>query len=227
MFREFGLPNRARYETEWKVNGNAQKRRLELVESLKFPTEWLSDQVYLTDFGISLRADTNVDFKLQGVMDSCSPERFHGQNPSPASDMWSFGVIFVYLYTGWPPFEGCMSNTSMDCTSAMVDRLGPLPAEWKGHFIAEIQPDASWYDPRNKSLPDQSETFEQLMIDDRDQDREWLPHNKAEKPIKLKVEKHALAIIKKVFAYRPEHRPTASQLLQDPDFKELLQKCGV
>ncbi|ROW02978.1 hypothetical protein VMCG_05719 [Cytospora schulzeri] len=221
-YSELGFPKRIRYETEWNENGKISKKLLELVKPLEIPTAWLSDKVYLTDFGTTFRAGTKVENKLQGVPSFCAPERFHGQWPSPASDMWSFGLIFFYLYTGKVPFQGIMSHTAGDILSAMVNRLGPLPEKWKGLYTTGTQPDASWYDPENNSLPVPDRTLEKII-----HDRQRPGSDEAERLLESKTEKHALAVFKKVFSYLPERRPTASQLLQDPDFKKLLEMCGV
>lgn len=211
---KLGFPKRIRFDAEWKTNGKPSEKWLELVQPVEFPTSWLSNKVYLTDFGTTFRAGTKVESRLQGVMSFCSPERFYGQDPSPASDMWSFGLVFFYLYTGKVPSRG---RTAGDCLSDMVNGLGPLPAEWKGRFTEATQPDATWYDPHNRSLPKKERTLEKIIRDD------LRGLEGAERLIKLRTEKHVLAIIKKVFAYLPEHRPTASQLLQDPDFRKLLE----
>lgn len=87
----------------------------------KFPLASLSDEVYLSDSGLLLMAGTTVDYKLQGIFAFVSPERCHERDPSPASDMWSFMVVFVYLYLESLPF-----SNSHD----ILKELGPFPAEW-------------------------------------------------------------------------------------------------
>lgn len=217
-----GFPKRVRYETDWQ-DEHAPQKHLELVKPLEFPATWLSDEVFLTDFGLVSRVGDSVEYELQGVMRFLSPERFHHQGPSPASDMWSFGVVFVYLYTGFFVFGGLMSDTAGDCLASIVERLGPLPAAWKGHHFAETQPNESWYDPDVERFPVPSMTFEAIIMR---HDRERRNIDESEKALKEKTEIYALAIIKKIFAYLPEQRPTASQLLQDPDFRKLMEMCG-
>lgn len=90
----------------------------------EFPLHRLDSQVFLCDFGLSLRADkTAVEDKLQGVRESIAPERYHGSDPSPASDMWSFMIVFVCLCLGQHAF----TNTLLRDFHA---QLGPLPATW-------------------------------------------------------------------------------------------------
>lgn len=70
------------------------------VRPVKFRCQHLSREVCLADFGILLPADKTPQYSLQGTPEYIAPERFHGYNPTPESDMWSFMVIFVYLLSG-------------------------------------------------------------------------------------------------------------------------------
>lgn len=74
----------------------------ELVAPATFPPEILSSNVYLCDFGILVQAGTSVPNKLQSPPGYCAPELFHDFEPSFASDMWSYMVVFLHLYTENP-----------------------------------------------------------------------------------------------------------------------------
>jgi serine/threonine protein kinase len=74
---------------------------------VKFHCQNLSTEFCLADFGILLPADkAAVQRKLQGTPEYIAPERLHGHDPSPVSDMWSFMATFVYLYLGETVFPG-------------------------------------------------------------------------------------------------------------------------
>lgn len=90
----------------------------------------LGSQVTLADSGLLLPADkTTVEYKLQGTAAFIAPERFHGHDPSPASDPWSSMAVLVYLYLG----EEAFPNTKLRGKNSMVflhsiwENLGPLP----------------------------------------------------------------------------------------------------
>lgn len=45
--------------------------------------------------------------------------------------------------------------------------------------------------------------------------------------VKEQAEPHVWKVLRSVFRHRPEERLTASQLLDDPDWKKLMELCGV
>jgi serine/threonine protein kinase len=178
-------------------------------------------------------AGTTVDCKPQGILAFLSPERFHDSDPSPASDMWSFMVVFVYLYLGRLPFSNL---------HGIVDDLGPLPAEW-----AKPKPkyDTSWYESaENSSVPKcifatwlrenwQKEVaatarrYSGWVEDGNKQYAERANRAAQEAIVKEQAETHVLKVIRSVFRHQPEERLTASQLLEDPGWKKLMELCGV
>lgn len=99
-----------------------------------FPSQKSGTQVTLADFGLLLPANkTTVDYKLQGTPAFIAPERFHDYDPSPASDLWSFMAVFVYLYLGTMAFPNDTSMSGRDpwaYLDSIRKNLGPLPAEW-------------------------------------------------------------------------------------------------
>ncbi|ROV91656.1 hypothetical protein VMCG_09223 [Cytospora schulzeri] len=98
------------FQTQRKRDG--QFARSERVVPVTFPPESIGENIFLADFGLLLKAGTSVDYKFQGVISFISPERFHNYDPSPESDMWSFMVVFFYLYTGFLRFTGGYASSA-------------------------------------------------------------------------------------------------------------------
>lgn len=64
--------------------------------------------VYLTDFGIARRVDTESTTRtgaFLGTIDYAAPERFEGGMGEPRSDVYSFGCMLFETLTGHVPFE--------------------------------------------------------------------------------------------------------------------------
>ena len=85
-------------------------------------------QVKITDFGIS-RASGSATVtgtgELLGTPAYLAPERLAGQVATPASDLYSLGVLAWECLTGTPPFTGAPAEVAL----AHRDRgLPPLPA---------------------------------------------------------------------------------------------------
>ena len=95
--------------------------------------------------------------------------------------------------------------------SGLVMSLGPLPEEWKGLYSGSSDRFDSWYDQDTEPTPDfdLASTIERFRPDIDQAERELV-----------------YSIMKKVFVYHPEQRLTATQLLQDPSFKAIMEKYG-
>ena len=64
------------------------------------------DRIYLSDFGLSKPADVQrSDGKVYGVLPFIAPEVLNGKPYTPASDIYSFGIIMTELSSGKPPFH--------------------------------------------------------------------------------------------------------------------------
>jgi serine/threonine protein kinase len=189
-------------------------KRGELVWPLKVPKSLITDAVYLGNFGMAIEAGTEVRDKVPSPMNIqyCAPERFHNVNPSFASDMWSYMCLFSELYIGhvpWNRWYHPMSKTGS--LSGMVRTLGSLPKKWRSCYNSWGTYCKWWYDQCRKPYPIRS--LESII--------------KKERPEVGEVERnHILSIMKQVFNYSPDLRPTATQLLQDPSFQAVMEIYG-
>lgn len=217
------------------------------VMPVNLPCQKLSMEVCLADFGILLPADkTTVQYKLQGTPEYLAPERFHGRDPNPASDMWSFMVIFVYLYLG----EMAFPSVNLYCRSPEVylcsiwENLGPLPAMWKTPTTPEYgisyapQSEALGHHPQKSRFPSRLREDWANAVTARlysatakaGEDAEASRRAKRleeELRVKKEAEANTLKVIHSVFRYEPGRRLTAEQLLADPDWIKLMKLCGV
>ncbi|KUI56182.1 hypothetical protein VP1G_03516 [Cytospora mali] len=147
---------------------------------------------------------------LQSQPGYCAPELFHNMEPSCASDVWSYMVLLLYLYTErlvfavGPGFTGVLNS--------IVDGVGLLPQEWKGHYEAydKAKAKVSWYGNGSPA----KNMFSAFL------DMHRPDINSAEKAL-------VLSIIQQVFRPRPEDRVTAVGLLGNKDFKALMSIYGV
>ncbi|HEX5617037.1 MAG TPA: serine/threonine-protein kinase, partial [Solirubrobacteraceae bacterium] len=66
------------------------------------------DHVYLTDFGLSKRADADTQAtrtgQVLGTLDYIAPEQIRGETIGPYTDVYSLGCLIAHLLTGEVPF---------------------------------------------------------------------------------------------------------------------------
>ncbi len=66
------------------------------------------DHVYLTDFGLAKRAETEAGLtaadQVLGTVDYVAPEQIEGSEPDARSDVYSLGCVTYEMLTGEPPF---------------------------------------------------------------------------------------------------------------------------
>ncbi|PGH17442.1 serine/threonine protein kinase [Polytolypa hystricis UAMH7299] len=177
----------------------------EFVRPLAIPDDLRTDTFYLGDFGLAMKLGSSGAVIPDGrpPMQFCSPDRLHNKGPSIACDMWSYMCIFAELYLGHPIFS------SFGTTHNMVGLLGPLPEEWKGDYLPPENSLDLWYDQDKKPSPSVN-LHARIARARPDID-----------PIERDL---VYSVMARGFNYSPEKRLTATQLLQDPSFKALLDR---
>lgn len=229
-------PKKIGFKTRWKgKDGEEITASGERVLPARFPQDSIGDKIFLSDFGNTVKAGTSVSDNSMGVQKFLSPDRFHGHDPSPGSDMWSFMVVFIYLYIGRYPFHaGMFSEKPSDFVRDVVSRLGPLPSEWAERKRPSFE--SEWYRGASSSeFPNRDKTLECQL----DHDLAELEKRRAAKgdnggtalaeeiKVKRKAKPHVLNVINKVFRFKPQERIKASELLEDVDWRKLMEYCGV
>lgn len=96
----------------------------------------------LTDFGLGRRAqdprlETSCRGALVGTPCYMAPEVVRGESATPASDVWSLGVVLHTLLTGDRPFRG----DSLDALSTSIGKsiVPPLDREFVPYFDSVVQ----------------------------------------------------------------------------------------
>ncbi|KAI1119761.1 kinase-like protein [Nemania abortiva] len=172
-----------------------------------FPSALLRPSLSLGDFSHAVVA-SEAKQSTQWPLTFCAPERYHGQVPSYASDMWGFMLIFFQLYTGSTLGNG----NGAQFVSSLVGALGPFPEEWKGKCTLEDAYDW-WYDQTGQFLGSDNSA---PLVSLETKLAFSLPHKSHE-------ERELVArVMRKGLSYRPEDRLTAAQLLEDQLFNALL-----
>jgi serine/threonine protein kinase len=86
------------------------------------------ERVVVTDFGTApAMADVAwvTPETVAGTPAYMAPEQARGRKPTPAADIYSFGVVLFEMVTGALPHEG---PTAIDLLQRRVDELAPTPA---------------------------------------------------------------------------------------------------
>jgi serine/threonine-protein kinase len=104
-------------------------------------------QVKITDFGIAhaVGSASVTDPKLvMGTSQYLAPERIAGGPGTPASDLYSLGIVLHECLTGAPPFTGSVAEVM---ASHLHMPLPPLPPE----VAPEVQELAAWLTAKDPS----------------------------------------------------------------------------
>jgi len=110
--------------------------------------------VKVLDFGIALRTDEQQDTRQHGTWGTpafMSPEQQAGTGPSPASDMWSLGIVAYQMTTGTLPAESAWS----DRTPNPLQLDGPSASPSLPEDLLPIVRDLLQYDPEMRPSADQ------------------------------------------------------------------------
>ncbi len=102
--------------------------------------------IKLLDFGLARRVDTDPTFSgslAAGTLRYMSPEQAHGDILTPASDVFSLGVVFYELATGIHPFEAPSPFEVVYCAATLEpkppSRLNPsLPLNFSALLLAML-----------------------------------------------------------------------------------------
>ncbi|SDG32558.1 Septum formation [Lentzea fradiae] len=114
-------------------------------------------RVKLTDFGIAQAVDDprlTTSGSLIGSPAYMSPERIHGHEAAPASDLWALGATLCYAVEGWSPFERSSTASTLHAIMSETPRLtratGVLGAVITGLLIAD--PNARLSGPQARAM---------------------------------------------------------------------------
>jgi serine/threonine protein kinase len=114
----------------------------------------------LTDFGIAALQESpglTATGMLIGSPEFMAPERIHGQEGNPASDLWSLGLL---LYVGLEGYNPLRRDTTIATIAAVVD--APIPAPTRAGAMAPVLAGLLVRDPAHRSSP---EWIDQMLAD--------------------------------------------------------------
>lgn len=82
-------------------------------------------QVKISDFGISSELNNSIEMcgTFVGTCQYMSPERIRGKKYTFSSDIWSFGLVLIYLATGKEPYPP--QDTHIGMLSSILDERAP------------------------------------------------------------------------------------------------------
>lgn len=92
-------------------------------------------RVVLLDFGLALLVDHSRDMNaLEGTAAYMSPEQACGETLTPASDMYSMGVVLYEALTGRKPFAG----STEEVLSRKIAEVPPAPSTLSTHIPEDL-----------------------------------------------------------------------------------------
>jgi hypothetical protein len=104
----------------------------------------VGDRARLLDFGIARQVEDDTLTTSEGIVGTASylaPERLHGEDASPASDLYALGLVLVECFSGQPAFSGTFAETVALRISGRPDLPDSVPGDWHPLVAALADPD--------------------------------------------------------------------------------------
>ena len=89
----------------------------------------------------------------------------------------------------------------------MVNRLDPLPEQWRGRYDDSSRNNDSWYGQSRKAKPEK--TLEAVV-------------SRIRPDVSVSERYHVVSLMTKGFRYLPQDRITAAELLRDESFQQVM-----
>jgi WD40 repeat protein/serine/threonine protein kinase len=122
----------------------AQAHRHGVVHRDLKPANVLLDEdqnAYLSDFGlaISLKGDNETADQIAGTPHYMAPEQITGEEVSPQTDIYAFGIMLYELLTGSRPYEGTLSELILGHLQDPLPSLTAKKADLSPQLDAVVQ----------------------------------------------------------------------------------------
>ncbi|ODM16932.1 hypothetical protein SI65_07897 [Aspergillus cristatus] len=163
---------------------------------------------YCSDFGEAFSPSHELKYESHTPLAIRPPEaRFEPTKPlSFSSDIWSLACTIWTIIAQRPLFKNFLA-TQDDMTHEHVDALGILPPEWWEKWEARQRRFTEDGTPINRNpFRSWANRFEDSIQE---------PRRECGMPPIDQVEQDAIsAMLRSMLSFRPEHRPTAKQVLE-------------
>ncbi|RHZ86534.1 hypothetical protein Glove_50g61 [Diversispora epigaea] len=119
---------------------------------------------YITDFGLCIPVSENDPKKIFGIIPYMAPETLNRGGYTQASDIYTFGMIMLEVFTSYPPYYNIPHDETL-----VMDICQGLKPEIKceiPQFLKEIMEKCWNFDPSNRPIAKELETQLKLYTDD-------------------------------------------------------------
>lgn len=98
---------------------------------------------YLCDFGIARDGDSSLTSSgvVAGTYAYLAPERFRGEDATPASDTYALGCLMWFLLTGRPPYDGGLVQLAHQHEFAPIPQLPGASEQLNGFLLRSMAKD--------------------------------------------------------------------------------------